>query len=712
MRASRVLSVALTVLATNAAVGGLVWEKSSYVVSEWTQPEKRLLPAGVDKDKKAMVDGIITTYVESPHNVGYTYTWDSPKDVETIQLYVMDKALENATNHGLQKNMRIKSVSLLYDGDTAYTELPNPNPDPTADHAVNYIEKVPDGHDGMGKLLIFKNTDGFIGKRLRGVKVSSGYWEVNTGIGFGEFVVTGEESVNESLSADYQVSLGRYSVSGSAVAADYPLDVYFCSGATDGGETIENWDSAVRIATLTSSNDKYEISGAADFAFCRLYFTSPRYGDVVWSPGLKVDGNPAAVVSLAERRTDSATLALAIQSTGSASSSCDVYFASALSGEEMPAVVLIKAAARAGEVVTKGISGLPAGASCNYKFVIRNPESGETTVEGAFSTVNPGYWTRNDFSGQTYARPEHWLSGGHIEEPLYYGMPTVSAVTVKDNKTHTWTFKEAKDIKSVGVYTKWGNADAVAFEVLSIDVKYSADGEFVSIPGTYLAREWVSEYKDETGQVAKFLPVEDFIAQGVYALRLRFGDINWGIGCVALEVVGVNSEGPGDWSVDSYAAEDYVRPADVLGGGTGAELLYDGLFDGTVVAYANSATKGVFTWDFPRAQDLRALRIFTRGVDNGGNEQLWRTKLGIKSIEVKYKGETDFTVLPGSSLDSFGLGKIRTVAVYGPKEGKFFARNVVALRFSVGYSDNNGVTFAELEALGRETPRGLMLLIR
>lgn len=640
-------------------------------------------------------DGNPTTFSAYASDASCVCSFASPKDIESLQMYAMDNGKAGAINYGW--SMEIKSVSVLYAGDEDYTELP--------DSYVKYSESVPGGKAGTGKLVIYAGYESFIAKRVLKVKVQNGTWANNHAFGYGEYVVIGEDSVTESLSAAYQTAARRYSAQGSAVAADFPVDVYFCKGATDGGETLDNWDSRVKVATLNSSNDVYETSGDIDFAYCRLCFTSPRYGDVVWSPGHTVDVNPVVVDSVAERRMDSVTMAVAVKTPGAFSASCDVYFAFAPAGEDLPEVTLVKSGAVFGETVTKTVSGLDDGMTYDYKFVIDNVDSGETVLEGTFSTLPAGAWTLEPFeNAKDYVFPENWLpnsaSAGRVA--------VESAGNTKANTEKTLTFTKPKNITRIDIYTL--NIGRKNLGLANLKIKYEGSDEYVELPATSLSYDECAKITT-TGIHYAFVPSDEFIAKNVRGIRIPVTKVHNNSTYVAnVDVVGVPADYNGEykWDFNYVDGVNFTRPADDLTPDATTTGISDNEKDGDITTTTERGKNySAYVWNFDKAKDITAIGLHSN-INDGP-----RKSFSVASVSVKYKGEADYTVLPGIAFDFFDRGSNIVSCVLRPTS-KYIARDVTSLKVALGDKASNWVNsfMAEVYCTGRDSVHGLMLLIR
>lgn len=685
------LFAGLMATAAATAFGG-TWEKSSYGATSWVEPAKRLMPSPTVKDN--VFDSNVLTY-GAGSGATLTCTWDTPKDIETIQIYVMDNAYADAKCWGW--SVEISSVSVLYDGDAEYTELP--------DSYVFYSESVPDGSNGIAKSLIYKGSNEFVAKRVRGVQVVNGSWANPWAIGCGEFVVTGEDSVGESLSAEYQAAAGGYSVRGAAVAAEYPVDVYLCKGASDGGETIGVWDSSVKIATLNSSNDVYEASGAIDFAYCRTYFTSPRYGDVIWAPGLTVNNNPFVIASAFERHTDSITMAATIQSPGASSSSCDVYFAYAPSGGVMPEVALIKDNVSVGETVSTTMTGLTTSSDYDYKFVIVNPQSGSTTLEGTVSTLSAGAWTLSEFAAASdYVFPDNWLangiSKGWIEEK------SAGNTGAGSELLQELAFSTPKNITRIDIYTLNGGRKNLG--LANLKVKYVGADEYVELAGTTLDYAECAKITT-TGIRFTFEPADEFVAKNVVGIKIPVTQVHNNSTYVAnIDLIGCSADSNGDyaWDFNYVDGVNFTRPADLITDATPSGIS-DNEMDGNLTTYTErSKDYSAYVWDFKKATDITSIGLFSNTEDSN------RRSFSVGSVSVKYKGDSEYTALPGTAFDYFNRGSNIVSCVLRPTN-KYIVRGVMSLKVTLGDKLSNWVTsyMAEVYCTGAPAKSSGVLII-
>ena len=689
----KLLFLAVVLVAGVAAADGGSWEKSSYVAVDWVEPAKRLMPSPKVSDN--LFDRKVLTNYSTGSGGTMTCTWDTPKDVETIQVYAMDNAYAGAKCWGW--SVEIASVSVLYDGDAEYTELP--------DSYVLYSESVPGGVNGVAKSLIYTGANGFAAKRVRGVKVVNGAWANPWAFGCGELVITGEDSVDEALSAEYQAAAGRYSARGSAVAADFPVDVYFCKGATDGGEAIDAWDSSVKIATLNSSEDVYETSGAIDFAYCRTCFTSPRYGDVVWAPGLTVDNNPYVVASVAERHTDSITMAATVQSPGASSSLCDIYFAYAPSGETMPEVALLKCGVPVGETVSTTMAGLSSASDYDYKFVIRNPQSGSATLAGTVSTLSAGAWALSEFAAASdYVFPENWLPNS----TSIGRVPVESAGNTPANTEKTLAFAKPKNITRIDIYTLNGGRKNLG--LANLKIKYEGSDEYVELPATSLSYDECAKITT-TGIHYAFMPSDEFIAKNVRGIKIPVTKVHNNSTYVAnIDVIGVPADYNGEytWDFNYVDGVNFQRPADDLTPGATTTGISDNEKDGDITTYTQRGKNyNAYVWTFEKAKDITAIGLFSNTADSNNRS------FSVGSVSVKHKGEADYTELPGIAFDYFNRGSNILSCVLRPTN-KYIARDVTSLKVALGDKQSNWVNsfMAEVYCTGRDSVHGLMLLIR
>ena len=238
------------------------WSTGSYAVADYVEVENRL-----NGDlTRPYLDGDVTTRDEGVAKTGLSvsFPFASSKDLTSIRIY-------SNKDRG-RDGFAVTSVEVKRGGASDYVTL--------ADSELPFTDY------NTGRMYaFFENANGSpLALGVTEVRITFGECD-NKYIACAEIEIAGADHVDESLTADYSWSATQVRSTYAVRAAAYPVDVYFCSGAMDGGEDFAAWEAKTKVATLTAAGGgTYEFPEAT--AYGRYFFASAAYADVyISSPG-------------------------------------------------------------------------------------------------------------------------------------------------------------------------------------------------------------------------------------------------------------------------------------------------------------------------------------------------------------------------------------------------------------------------------------------
>jgi len=177
------------------------------------------------------------------------------------------------------------------------------------------------------------------------------------------------------------------------------------------------------------------------------------------------------------------------------------------------------------------------------------------------------------------------------------------------------------------------------------------------------------------------------------------------------------------WTQGEYAPADWTALANnILSGlnateksgvsefaGQDIAKLTDGSVPSPVVGAETVGFKpnGVVAWSFEKPKTIEKLRI----------SSLWESTLyngiSVNAIHVKYKGSTDWVALDVPTVQWTGGSQFGQTETLTDAENGFLAQRVVGLKITFGAQKAAVANYyAEIEAVGYEEQRGMMLLLR
>ena len=352
-------------------------------------------------------------------------------------------------------------------------------------------------------------------------------------------------------------------------------------------------------------------------------------------------------------------------------------------------------------------------------------------VPRAWADVATGVWTTGTWSSFTRSSnnllcPRYLVkdSTSGANDFLFCEGSSFSSGQFAGNRNLTWAFPSAAKIVGAKVYTSWSDDGRVDINLTSIDVKYSEDGEWVSLGNSGVSHVHSSS---QTKLYAGFAAEDgtSALAEGVVAVRFVFpSQQNNGVGYAEVEILGELEvadplpESEYVWEAAGYNAsawEPLVAKSNMMSYCTSilkngaATTSYDGTKDKTVEmfsAYVGSGT--TMTWMFGEAINLQSFSIFSRWKDNGrdsiavlgfetlGEDGVWTQHFGIENEE------SWCLIGTPSGRDTATGNGISNYATLRRKDGAVLATGVKGVRVIsyLGDSTDNGACWVEVEAEG------------
>lgn len=700
------------VLAAGVASAETAWTKGTYSDDAYVEVGNRLNKKAGDN----ACDGNTITYSSIGSYKSYTYNYDDPVDLLSLSVYSTWK------DNG-RVGFAISNLMVRYEGSADFVELPGTDIDYYSIGAWPATNRL--------CATLADDSGRYVAERVAAVKVNFGMVQ-NNGIYIAELEVAGTPHVDEVLNNSCCVAAGRLTADISAVAHDYPAEIHFCTGATNGGNDPDDWDSDIVIGTIDSSEAKINYQGDATYAYGRFYFWSAAYGRVVWGSLMEVSDNPYAELKRVEPSSQSVDFEVALISSGLKDSVADVKFAYAPSGTELPTPAVVSAKVAPGGSVAHRVAGLEPFTSYDYAFTIVNAHGGRQTISGTVQTLTIGSWevVPNITLDMPFVYPEHHLSGtmgGYAFDGVLdsYQERADSYCKLSPNMPLKFTFSRPHDLKSISLYMLFNGRAQIAFGD-GIKVKYEGEDEYTTIPmsvlsapadttwRTYLVRFSGNGGCFATGVVELFLPPT--FAQNGY--------------CVANEVVLEGQPSDHDkvhWQFGAYPYAEYRPDTFALDSLVASRTNFDEReYDNDVntcyyspnASAADPFKDGVgrrtghtYTWEFAKHVDMSGVEICTHGpISYGG-----RAEVAVEGLYVKYDRNGDFVRVPGTSLDRFNFVTSNHFArvVSSVQKQAFPLTGVVAAQLVLGTPMYGHVGFfiSEVHPIGR-LHKGLMLIVR
>ncbi len=296
------------------------------------------------------------------------------------------------------------------------------------------------------------------------------------------------------------------------------------------------------------------------------------------------------------------------------------------------------------------------------------------------------------------------------------------------NRAITWKFPCAATITGAKFYTAWGDKGRIDIDITSIDVKYSEDGEWVTIPNSGLAYP----HGDDTLSklYAEFGANGAALAEGVVAVRIVFPrQQNNGVGYREMEILGSFSgtipeaTTEYEWTAGGFTKSAWTQlDAEHNGAsnmmqycsfirknGSDVTSTYGKMIDHSIEQYETYFVRNgdAITWEFSSAINLQALSIFAGW---GGNGRDSVSVLGFETQDEEGNWTRHFGFnnpeswcVVGSPTTYADTAKGTTGANYGTlrrKDGQPLATGVKAIRVYSYYGDSAGACWLEVEAEG------------
>lgn len=650
------------------------WKVGTYAEGEWAPAADRLkgLTNGADSWGAPAANLEDDDTASHWYSSGQTLVWnfDAPKRIRRIRLAGAD---------GAGGGFKVNSVSVRFQGSDDYVVIPG--------STLDYFNTLSYRYSAE-----FSADDGLVASSVVSVKIAMSVLSWRFAIGEAE--IDGEDSFVSTLDADYLVENGRLNTKLKGVASAYPKQVFICSGEEDGGKDVTRWNDVRPVGELTDAETPFEDSRLVDFRFCRFFF--PDIDNEAWSEPFELVLEPSATARVAERRSTDARIEAVIDFCGGTNEVAAVYLAYAPEGEALPAYALLEDAVQTGRVVSAVVTGLSSLSAYAYRVKVVNADGGEAVVAGGFETRGDAFWEKGEYKVSEWVRPvdrmyANCTAGGNV---LDGDLSTYNAY-MASNSVITCTWNDPVDIDFVEAL--WIGGDAG--EILRVEIRYEGDDAYHPLSGTHVNyRESVSGRK-----MATLRGSGGALGSRVTGLKFVSGywGNNWANGFAELIVHGKYSDSDLVWDLSRIAAEDYAPADDYL---EGYKEGYAVVHDKNIATGQDRVYSGeTYVWNFDKPKDIRQMRFYLNSAS-----------VGFGQVQIKRKGDTDYTSIPGSALsivEYSGSGPLCAILRTPTGLDGYIVRNVVSVKIAVNSSLYIN-TPLEVEVDGRDYVSGLKFIIR
>lgn len=522
--------------------------------------------------------------------------------------------------------------------------------------------------------------------------------------------ITGASEVHLSMQeihADYSIGEGKLNTSVTTKAQTYPVQTWFCCGATDGGYDPSAWDRVVEAGMSTAEDVPFEEHRVVDFKYCRYYFEDSSAADPsmskVWSETFKLVDEPVADFALVTHGARKLGYQVTPTSCGGTNDYVKVSAAIAPHGQTMPELTEVKSGVVVGEAVAIDFGDLSPASEYDYQVRLENGEGKYVDISRSITTRSTREWSKGRYDMSTWTLPENWLSpcgdGWDVQNnkglvnAKVIGAEGGERVGLNDTVFHA-RFNAAKDIERIVVFMN----SNTKIEVKKVEMLFDGDVEFMELPNSSV--DYTEDTSDTSARKLEFFDVDGgLVAENVKEILVTFGKCEPNnVGGSEVCVIGSPHVGDVQWRVGFETDSTYAPSSDELPGVTLSDSYKANLTDHDLATTAIDIYQywsgGDIVWEFDRPKEIRSLRFISATVSDYQG-------FCVKGVWVKYKGDEDYTYVEGSDLDKFFFGAGQYAAL-GTRSGKgYFARGVMAVKATLGVWDWR-IRLAEVECCGKD----------
>lgn len=345
------------------------------------------------------------------------------------------------------------------------------------------------------------------------------------------------------------------------------------------------------------------------------------------------------------------------------------------------------------------------------------------TVEGEWTKST---WTTFTASPDAISRPKYIASDRPYTDFLFCdGYANTSAAgNLVNGRVLVWEFPRKATLNGVKLYSNHKDTGRDDIRLASVQVKYTADGEWVTLANSGVTHNHTSTMQKKL--YASFAAPDGYnLAEDVMAVRLVFSSSQEG-GSITLaeaELLGSieppsqpEEPSPYVWTAGGYVPGSWtplVAESNMMAyctsiqkGGTTTSS-YDAMIDQSVAQFNAWVGSGsTMAWLFDLPFDLYSFRVFSRWNDGG------RDDIGIMKFEtrdengawtIRTDAENYALVGAGTSIDTGTARAGSNCAFLRRNDGEPIARGVTGIRVLPYYHVNDSC-WAEVEAEGFMPP--------
>ncbi len=335
-----------------------------------------------------------------------------------------------------------------------------------------------------------------------------------------------------------------------------------------------------------------------------------------------------------------------------------------------------------------------------------------------------GEWTKSTWTTFT-ASPDAISRPKYLAEDQSYNYFTLcdgcsASFVFYGNCSVVWEFPRKATLTGVKMYSNHTDSGRDDIRLTSVQVKYTADGEWVTLANSAVTHTHTSEMQKKL--FAGFAAPDGYnLAEDVVAVKLVFpAQENSWINFVEAELLGSlepssepEEESPYVWTVGGYSPGAWTPlPAEsnmmaycssIQKNGT-ATSSYDFMTDKAVAKVDNAwvASGNTMAWLFDQPFDLYSFRVFSRWSDNG------RDDIGILKFEtrdengvwtIRTDAENHAMVGTGKNIETVSGTTGSNYAILRRSDGEPIASGVTGVRV-LAYYHGFDACWAEVEAEG------------